>query len=148
MEYEIVWSDLGMLPLEAQQIRAAVFMEEQGFVEEFDEWDTQSWHALLYLEGMPVGTARMFWDNAPETMRLGRLAFRPEARMGGWGRRLLQCAGEKAAAKGAQRVVLDAQVRVQGFYAACGFEPVGQPFEEEGCPHILMEYRLREEGSC
>lgn len=148
MEYQIVWSDWGMLPLAAQQIRTKVFIQEQGFVEEFDEYDEQSWHALLYLEEMPVGTARLFWDNAPETMRLGRLAFLPEARMGGWGRRLLQCCCEKAARKGAQRVVLDAQVRVQGFYAACGFCSVGQPFDEEGCPHILMEYRLREEGSC
>lgn len=147
MEHQIIWSDLGLLPLEAQRIRAKVFMEEQGFVEEFDKWDEQSWHAILYLDGMPVGTARLFWDSAPETMRLGRLALLSEARMGGWGRRMVQCACKKAMIKGAQRVVLDAQLRVQGFYAGCGFEPIGQPFDEEGCPHILMEYQLREEGS-
>ena len=41
------WSDFGCLPEAARRIRETVFMQEQGFCEEFDELDACSWHVLL-----------------------------------------------------------------------------------------------------
>lgn len=43
------------LPEDAKQIRTAVFVDEQGFHEEFDETDDISIHAVLLLTGkLPV----------------------------------------------------------------------------------------------
>lgn len=38
------------LPIEAQKIREIVFMEEQGFHNEFDEIDSYATHLVLYNE--------------------------------------------------------------------------------------------------
>jgi len=39
---------------------------------------------------------------------------------------------------GDRSAVLDAQVQAQSFYARFGFAPVGEPFDEDGIPHITM----------
>ena len=41
------------LPEEAVRIRREVFMEEQGFAEEFDELDGRAKHLVLYAKGEP-----------------------------------------------------------------------------------------------
>ena len=46
------------LPPEAAAIRQAVFVEEQGFQEEFDAIDRHALHLLLFADGQPVGTLR------------------------------------------------------------------------------------------
>ena len=45
------------LPEAAREIRTAVFMEEQGFREEFDELDGESVHLVLYCQGVEAGEA-------------------------------------------------------------------------------------------
>ena len=40
------------------------------------------------------------------------------------------------------RVSLNAQTQAQDFYAKFGFQPVGEPFDEEGIPHVTMELKL------
>ena len=35
-----------------------------------------------------------------------------------------------------------AQIRVQKFYEKNGYTPVGEPCDDEGCPHIWMEKLL------
>ena len=42
------------LPPEAAAIRQAVFVEEQGFQEEFDAIDRHALHLLLFADGRPV----------------------------------------------------------------------------------------------
>ena len=50
------------LPPEAAAIRQAVFVEEQGFQEEFDAIDGHALHLLLFADGRPVGTLRAFTE--------------------------------------------------------------------------------------
>lgn len=148
MKVTFLWSGIGALPDAAREIRTTVFMEEQGFVEEFDTIDAQSLHVLLLLDDKAVGTARMFWeDEARGVMRLGRFALRKAVRGGGYGRALLEECCRKARACGACRVVLDAQKRAKEFYLACGFSVLGDEFIEEDYPHYLMEYDLTERGA-
>ena len=142
MEINLTWSEPGVLPEAARDIRTEVFIKEQGFVDEFDEIDARSWHVLLHLDGKPCGTARLFWDEEPGFMRIGRLALLPHARGGGYGRAVLSQCCKKARVAGAQRVVLDAQKRAKGFYEACGFETRGDEFLEEDYPHYRMELEL------
>ena len=64
------------LPTEAASIRKEVFMEEQGFVEEFDEIDHQARHIVVFNGEVPVGTCRFYWDQERNSYVLGRVAVR------------------------------------------------------------------------
>ena len=68
-------------------------------------------------------------------VRIGRVCTAVPARGTGLGGRLMAAA---LAEIGPRDVVLDAQVRAQGLYQRFGFEPVGEPFDEDGIPHITM----------
>jgi predicted GNAT family N-acyltransferase len=39
-------------------------------------------------------------------------------------------------------MVMHAQRQVEGFYAGCGYSVEGDPFLEEGIPHVLMRKPL------
>ena len=64
------------LPTEAASIRKEVFMEEQGFVEEFDEIDHQARHIVVFNGEVPIGTCRFYWDQERNSYVLGRVAVR------------------------------------------------------------------------
>ncbi|MCU1687566.1 MAG: hypothetical protein JWQ81_8305 [Amycolatopsis sp.] len=67
--------------------------------------------------------------------RIGRVCTAADARGRGLAARLMQAALET----GPERAwVLDAQTYAQGFYAKFGFRPEGEPFDEDGIPHITM----------
>lgn len=135
-----VWSEFGVLPSEARRIREEVFIQEQGFCNELDDTDGQSYHLQLMKEEKVIGTARLFWEDKT-TMHIGRVAVEKESR-GGSGSVILAACCEKAHELGAERVVLGAQCRAMGFYAKNGFQPFGDEFDDEGCPHQMMEKKL------
>ena len=64
------------LPPEAAAIRQAVFVEEQGFQEEFDAIDRHALHLLLFADGRPVGTLRAFTEDGGTRWHIGRVAVR------------------------------------------------------------------------
>lgn len=45
---------------DAVKIRKEVFMEEQGFHDEFDETDETAIHLVLYIDQVPAATCRFF----------------------------------------------------------------------------------------
>ena len=47
---------------DAVKIRKEVFMEEQGFHDEFDEKDKSDVHLVLYIDQVPAATCRFFPD--------------------------------------------------------------------------------------
>jgi predicted GNAT family N-acyltransferase len=125
---------------EAQPIREAVFVAEQGVPPEIelDDWDERSEHAIAYdRAGRPVGTGRLLPDG-----HIGRMAVRSESRGSGIGARLLEALIERARARGMRRVALNAQRHAAAFYARFGFAIAGQEFMEAGIPHVAMEREL------
>jgi predicted GNAT family N-acyltransferase len=64
----------------------------------------------------------------------------------GVGARLLAEAESVALEDGAARMVLHAQTRARGFYAANGYEPEGELFMEAEIRHIRMGKPLTGEG--
>lgn len=66
------------LPQDAKDIRIEVFMNEQGFENEFDEIDTISHHIVAFDEEKPIGTCRFFKENNHYT--IGRVAVLKEYR--------------------------------------------------------------------
>ncbi|MCD8356127.1 MAG: GNAT family N-acetyltransferase [Clostridia bacterium] len=137
-----IWSDFGCLPKEARRIREAVFMQEQGFCQEFDDVDAKSWHVLLRRNGAVIGTARMFSEDGNHSMHVGRVAVLKKERGGGSGSMLLTACCEKAAQLGVQKIILGAQCRAMKFYEKNGFQPFGDIYDDEGCPHQMMEKKI------
>ena len=128
------------LPPAAKAIREAVFVREQGFVQEFDERDGKAKHVLLLFGGEPAGTCR-FWLEGREA-HIGRVAVTGAMRGRGAGARLLAAAERAAKEAGAKSCVLCAQVRAAGFYGRCGYAACSEVFDEEGCPHVRMRKQL------
>jgi predicted GNAT family N-acyltransferase len=124
---------------EAQRIRFAVFVEEQGVPAELemDENDAQCVHALAYVDGRAVGTGRLLPDG-----HIGRMAVLKEWRGHGAGKALLRALVEAARRRGDREVLLSAQVHALGFYRAEGFEPEGEEYEEAGIAHQGMRRKL------
>lgn len=133
-----------------QSVRRAVFVDEQHVpdADEWDEWDAEAsrgrtvHHLLATQDGAPVGAAR--WRSvsgaatSPGTAKLERFAVMPEARGAGLGRQLVARALADARAAGHRRFVLHAQTYVTGLYQSFGFEPQGEPFDEDGLEHVKM----------
>ena len=128
------------LPPEARAIREEVFVREQGFVNEFDDIDGRAVHVVLYRGGEPAGTCRVFAEGG--RAHIGRVAVRRALRGQGAGGMLLAAAEEAAREMGFAEVALAAQVRARGFYEKYGYTACGAPFDEDGCPHILLQKRL------
>lgn len=140
MEKRIV--SYGRLPEEAVRIRKEVFMQEQGFQEEFDEIDGHAFHLVLFCDGDPAAVLR-FWKVRPEDgWGIGRLAVRKEYRGKGLGAELLAAAGEEIRKAGGRTVRLHAQRQAQPFYEKQGYAAYGETDFDEGCPHVWMKKNL------
>jgi predicted GNAT family N-acyltransferase len=124
---------------EAQRIRFAVFVEEQGVPPEveMDDNDPASLHALAYDGAQAVGTGRLLPDG-----HIGRMAVLKEWRGRGAGRAMLRALVDAARGRGDREVLLSAQVHALGFYLAEGFGPEGPVYEEAGIAHQAMRRRL------
>lgn len=68
--------------------------------------------------------------------RIGRVCTAASARGRGLAGRLLAAALDGVV--GHADAVLHAQVQAQGLYARFGFQPEGEPFDEDGIPHVRM----------
>ena len=131
------------LPDEAHEIRIKVFIEEQGFENEFDRIDAEAVHILMRDENsIPVATCRVFWDNNMNSHVLGRLAVLKECRGRGLGSDVVREAFEYVKKSGGQRLMLHSQCRAAVFYEKLGFDSFGEVELDEGCPHIWMKKEL------
>ena len=136
----LVWAqNTGQLE-DCFSVRQEVFVEEQGFIREFDDTDKTAYHLLGTADGAPVATARLFQQNGQWTV--GRICVRKPFRGKGLGRVLLTEVEHKARELGASYLYLDAQVRAEGFYKKLGYCSTGEKHLDEGCPHVGMRKAL------
>lgn len=126
------------LPPAAQALRQAVFMEEQGFSYEFDERDNASLHLVL-LDGDEAAACCRMFPEGPGVWHIGRMAVRKDLRGRHLGEAVMREAEAALALKGAEKIVLSAQVQAAGFYKKLGYVQVGGEYLEENCPHVDME---------
>ena len=132
----------GSLTEEAKQIREEVFVEEQGFLQEFDETDVKADHLVWYEAGEAAATCRYYAGEEQGVYWLGRLAVRKRFRSRQIGAKLLSAAEEQIRAKGGSAIHLSSQVRAKEFYVKCGYHAVGEEYRDEYCPHIEMKKEL------
>lgn len=128
------------LPQEAKMIREKVFMQEQGFHDEFDERDHHCLHFVLFKDQQPIGCARMYEDH--RHMVLGRIAVLKEYRHLHLGSEILKQLENKASELGFNVVELSAQVQAMNFYIKNGYQAYGEEYLDEFCPHIHMQKQL------
>lgn len=135
------WATLGA---EAQALRRAVFVVEQGIPAEL-EWDANDASAVHAVArnrlGLVVGTGRML-EAAPGVSKIGRMAVHRGLRSGGIGAAVLQALVDAARSAGQREVVLHAQASAIAFYERHGFAPQGPRFEEAGIVHQAMAIAL------
>ena len=119
-------------------LRAEVFVVEQACAYlDPDGRDREATHLLGRVGGALVACAR--WYPEAGRVRLGRIATALGARGRGYGRDVVEEALRRIAADHPGRpVLLHAQTYLQGFYESFGFTPVGEPFDEDGIPHVVM----------
>ena len=124
------------------QLRSRVFVVEQtcAFLDA-DGLDLKCWHGLVRdAAGVLVATARIVPPGVSyEEPAIGRVASAPEARRTGAGRALMTSAVEQVRRLyPGQSIKIGAQRYLEKFYRSFGFEQVGEPYDEDGIPHIHM----------
>ena len=124
------------LPEEACYIREAVFVEEQGFAEEFDKQDISATHFVLFVDGEPAAVCRVFQED--DQYIIGRIAVMPHFRRMGLGTAIIRSAEEYVLEQGGKALHLHAQCRITDFYEAIGYDQYGEVEDDQGCPHIWM----------
>lgn len=126
------------LPEEARLIRTEVFIEEQGFRDEFDDKDAVVTHLVLFEDGVPAATGRVFPESG-KTFYAGRVAVRKPYRGKNLGAEVMKLLEEKAKEQGAEILAVSAQCRARGFYEKLGYTASGDVYLDEYCEHIHME---------
>jgi ElaA protein len=148
----LVWCDFAKLgPDELHDIlhlRCAVFIVEQNCVfADIDGKDPLARHLRAYLGKEFAGCLRLF---APGILRppafIGRVVVAPQHRGTGLGRHLMYSALQEAARLyGPVAIELQAQSRLEDFYASFGFARISADYLEDGILHCDMR---REGGVC
>lgn len=120
-------------------LRRTVFIEEQGVSEadEVDDKDDEAIHLLAWLNGRPVGSARLLVLG--NTGKIGRVCVLADQRGTGLGAALMRAAVERfRQVPGVKTVKLGAQTHALGFYERLGFTAHGPEFDDAGIPHREM----------
>lgn len=142
---------------DAFNVRASVFMVEQGFSYDFDilDDDDRVVHITAHdsENGEVLGCARIFpsdleWqypdflDIADDIWVVGRIAVMKDARKSGLGSAILEESEHMARENGAREMHLHAQVRAMPFYKKLGYVEYGGQEDDEGVMHQWMRKSL------
>ena len=126
------------------QARCAVYVVEQKCAyQDLDGIDRQALHMWLEDEGQILAYLRIFAaPDLAEAVQIGRLL--PTVRGKGLGTKILHAgiAAIPGFFTNVQTIRLEAQCYATGFYTREGFALQGEPFDEDGIPHVLMERPL------
>ena len=120
-------------------IRQEVFVKEQQISEEeeFDGYDTQSLHLIVYVDEQPATTGRIWHDG--KAFHIGRLAVLKKFRGQKIGDLALRLLLYKSFSMGAEVVEISAQTYIVPLYKKFGFKEYGEEYMEAGIPHIFMK---------
>lgn len=121
--------------------RERVFVVEQVCAyQEADDLDPVSWHLVAHVDGAFAACARVVDPGRKYAQpSIGRVLTVAEFRGRRLGDALMReaIAGTRTRFPG-QAIRISAQAYLLGFYNALGFEAEGEPYLEDGIPHIGM----------
>ncbi len=125
----------------AKALREEVFMSEQGFGFDYDEYDDVSWHIVGYDGDTLIGAARMY-KLTDTTYKIGRVAVKKEYRRGYVGDLMMKTLQDKIVTLGGIEAVVSSQLGAKDFYAYEGYKQEGDVYIEAGAEHVLMKLDL------
>ena len=123
------------------QLRSEVFVVEQACVfQDMDGADAAALHLLGTSGSQLVAYARCFAAGMKfKEASIGRIITRSALRGSGAGHVLVRRAIDSITQQwGPQAIRIGAQARLEHFYRQHGFEKTGEPYIEDGIPHIEM----------
>ena len=138
LEYK--WFPAGIIDDSFRNLRIEIFVKEQGVPEEneFDEYDLQVPHLVIFSDSEPVATGRVI-PYGEDTVKIGRIAVKKDKRGLHLGEKIVLELLRKSKEDGAKTVKVGAQTHAVGFYEKCGFSLLGTPeYMEENIPHYDM----------
>lgn len=121
------------------ELRRVVFIDEQGVSEadERDDLDAHAVHLLAWVDGVPVGSARLL--PMGKIGKIGRVCVLKSQRGTGLGAAIIGTAIEEfRRMPGVETVKLGAQTHALAFYAKLGFTAYGPIYDDAGIPHRDM----------
>lgn len=121
----------------ARKVRTAVFMEEQGYKNEFDDHDADAVHLCIYDGEEGIATARSY-QKPDGVWVLGRVAVLRDRRGHRLGSRAVQELEEYLRSLDAKEIELSAQLHAMKMYEALGYKEEGDLIYDEGQPHKMM----------
>jgi predicted GNAT family N-acyltransferase len=124
-------------------LRHDVFVVEQGVPKELevDEDDKVAVHLAALSDGHVIGTLRILRHG--RTAKIGRMAVSASSRKEGIGRDLMEFAATIASRRGADEIILGAQLTAREFYKRLGYVEEGAVFDDAGIPHVMMRKKLQ-----
>jgi predicted GNAT family N-acyltransferase len=125
-------------------LRRAVFEVEQNIPRPLDRdpYDFNADHVVAYDDGgRCVGTGRIVRVDT-RTAQVGRMAVAAEERKHGVGGLVLEALERMAALRGVKELTVHSQLAAESFYRNRGFARDGEPFLDQGVPHVLMRKKL------
>lgn len=135
--YELSVSEL----YELLRLRNQVFVVEQNCpYQDLDNKDQKSLHLLYYVDNQLAAYTRLLPAGISyDDVSIGRVVNAPTHRGLGIGKKLMQASIEGCYEKfGKADIRISAQLYLLKFYQSLGFEPQGEPYDEDGIPHIEM----------
>jgi len=153
MNYKIIWSCLRFDELSTEdlyqilQLRAEIFIVEQDCAyQDVDNFDQAGLHVMGQLsnddEAQLISYSRLLSPGAKyEGASIGRVITKKSARYGGVGKALILNSLALCKEHWPGKVItISAQLYLQTFYMELGFETDSEPYDEDGIPHILMQF--------
>lgn len=125
------------LPDDARDIRIEVFVDEQGFTEEFDTDDATAIHLVGYVDNKAVSTCRVI-DRFDGSYFIGRIAVRKMHRKLGLGSKIVAAAEDFIKTQNGKYIYIHSQEQAKTFYEKIGYADTGERDFEEGCPHCML----------
>ena len=131
------------IPQSAIDIRRKVFIEEQGFLNEFDKVDEIATHFVAVNDmGLPIATCRVFFDKEKGVSVIGRFAVLQSERGKSVGKFIVASVEEYLRKQGETALLVHAQLRATPFYQKVGFTSYGERDYDEGVEHIWMKKKI------
>lgn len=125
-------------------LRRDVFELEQNIPRPLDRdpYDFSADHVVAWDDGgRCVGTGRIVRLDA-RTAQVGRMAVAADQRKHGVGALVLEALERMAAMRGLRELVVHSQLPAESFYRNRGYVREGEPFLDQGVPHVQMRKML------
>ena len=131
------------LPEEAKMIRITVFVDEQHFVDEFDESDKKAIHIVMFDGDLPIGTSRIIYSDKHKCLCVGRFAIIKDYRGKHLGEKLMKITEQEILKRfGEIEVGISSQEQAAKFYEKQGYKYSGVKYFDQHCPHVRMTKKL------